>query len=553
MLRALMSLFLAALLCLLASEMGVSASSLSLDGHRVLHYQRDSVQYGPAETSFSFPVNVPSHMPMDESLRPEVLLVRMQDLATHSIVDILATVNRVGAVVFAVPDPSVEGAIASISPEILARWNELEVALVHQPSVPIPLYFVVENEKFEAVYADILSSLGAVAGSLDPFRDLYRLQTSASSVSKVKSLKATNLQGWLSASSSTSAGPMASQGRDSASRTIALVAHYDSFAAAPSMATGADSNGSGVISLLELARVLSKLYAEVRSQGKHNVVFVLTGAGRLNFAGAQHWLAEADPRLVQNIDFALCLDSIGTGESFYFHSSKPEGSPATAGVFQKFSVAAEHGGVQLSYVHRKINLADDTVYWEHEQFARARIPSATLSTRASATAPFSRANSLDSAATIHLPTLKRNLNVVAQGVVAMLYELDDATAVFEGSLSFREDVMQSWLQALTSHSRFAPFLQEDVEEGALLISTMEEHMAGLLSDVSQHTFDVEAAETFFTPYVSVVTIQSAKPVAFDLLFTLITLIYLALLWTGLSGLAEARYVISQIIASIQGK
>jgi BOS complex subunit NCLN len=72
-----------------------------------------------------------------------------------------------------------------------------------------------------------------------------------------------------------------------------------------------DSNGSGVVALLEMARVLSKLYAEVRSQGKNNVVFVLTGAGRLNFAGSQHWLAEADPRLLQSIDFALCLDSIG--------------------------------------------------------------------------------------------------------------------------------------------------------------------------------------------------------------------------------------------------
>jgi hypothetical protein len=189
---------------------------------------------------------------------------------------------------------------ASISPGVLARWNELEVELVHRPSVPIPLYFIVENEQFEALYADILrfalslmcqfvvvlilfghacclglvciatlvfvlgfclcspvsadclllllfffsfhrshahvySSLGAVAGNLDPFRDLYRLQASASSVRKVKALQATNVQGWLSASSSSSFERISK----SSSKTIALVAYYDSFAAAPSMATGA--------------------------------------------------------------------------------------------------------------------------------------------------------------------------------------------------------------------------------------------------------------------------------------------------------------------------
>jgi hypothetical protein len=127
--------------------------------------------------------------------------------------------------------------------------------------------------------------------------------------------------------------------------------------------------------------------------------------------------------------------------------------------------------------------------------------------------------------------------------------LVESTAVFEGSLRFREDVMHSWLQALSSQSRFAPFLQEDTEEGALLISTLEEvytkrtvpvsgvhscqpvsahpgrllsmilallvvlllqYMASLLSDVSTHTFEPDAPETFFTPYTAVITIQSAK-------------------------------------------
>jgi hypothetical protein len=88
---------------------------------------------------------------------------------------------------------------------------------------------------FHRSHAHVYSSLGAVAGNLDPFRDLYRLQASASSVRKVKALQATNVQGWLSASSSSSFERISK----SSSKTIALVAYYDSFAAAPSMATGA--------------------------------------------------------------------------------------------------------------------------------------------------------------------------------------------------------------------------------------------------------------------------------------------------------------------------
>lgn len=54
------------------------------------------------------------------------------------------------------------------------------------------------------------------------------------------------------------------------------------------MSTGVDSNGSGVIGVLELARIFAKLYADVKTKGKYNIVFVLTGAGSLNYAGNHH-------------------------------------------------------------------------------------------------------------------------------------------------------------------------------------------------------------------------------------------------------------------------
>ena len=52
----------------------------------------------------------------------------------------------------------------------------------------------------------------------------------------------------------------------SANPVIAIVAYYDTFGIAPGLAVGADTNGSGLVSLLELLRLFSRLYKDARTQ-----------------------------------------------------------------------------------------------------------------------------------------------------------------------------------------------------------------------------------------------------------------------------------------------
>jgi hypothetical protein len=48
---------------------------------------------------------------------------------------------------------------------------------------------------------------------------------------------------------------------------------------------GSDSNGSGVVALLEIARLFSRLYSNPKTRGKYNLLFGLTSGGPYNYNG----------------------------------------------------------------------------------------------------------------------------------------------------------------------------------------------------------------------------------------------------------------------------
>lgn len=44
--------------------------------------------------------------------------------------------------------------------------------------------------------------------------------------------------------------------------------------------------------LLEIARLFSALYSTGRSRPQYNLVFIATGAGKLNYQGSKKWLED---------------------------------------------------------------------------------------------------------------------------------------------------------------------------------------------------------------------------------------------------------------------
>ena len=189
-----------------------------------------------------------------------------------------------------------------------------------------------------------------------------------------KKLNLENMYGFLEAPSQTG----------TPNPIIAIVAYYDSLGVISDLPQGIDSNGSGIIILLELIRILSKLYENYESMLKYDILFVLTSAGNENFKGTDIFLNNLDPSVSENLQYVLCLDSLGVlGEDnkLYLHLSRyPREYEVTPNkLYNIFNLTAKNMGIELNYVKKKVFLTEDFVPWEHEQFSKRKIISATLS------------------------------------------------------------------------------------------------------------------------------------------------------------------------------
>ncbi|GJW54315.1 putative nicalin [Tanacetum coccineum] len=254
--------------------------------------------------------------------------------------------------------------------------------------------------------------------SLDMNDARYKLIVSSPAPKKLSSPTITNIQGWLP-------GPKAD---GETSFQLSPLWHHMIHLA---LSVGSDSNGSGVVALLEIARLFSILYSNPNTRGRYNILFGLTSGGPYNYNRTQKWLRSFDQRLRESIDYASCLNSLGSGENglwlhvskplenayvkkifevnqkwlrsfdqrlresidyasclnslgsgengLWLHVSKPLENAYVKQIFEGLSNVAEEVGLTVGLKHKKINVSNSRVAWEHEQFLRLRVTAATLS------------------------------------------------------------------------------------------------------------------------------------------------------------------------------
>ncbi|RZR88682.1 hypothetical protein BHM03_00016308 [Ensete ventricosum] len=112
-------------------------------------------------------------------------------------------------------------------------------------STVMNLYFAYEDDKINAVLADVRRG-DATGQPATATTGGYKLVVSTPEPRKASSPTITNIQ---------------------------------------ALSVGSDSNGSGVVALLEIARLFSRLYSSPKTRGRYNLLFGLTSGGPYNYNG----------------------------------------------------------------------------------------------------------------------------------------------------------------------------------------------------------------------------------------------------------------------------
>lgn len=213
--------------------------------------------------------------------------------------------------------------------------------------------------------------------------------------------------------------------------------------------------------MMELIRLFSTLYSDPRMHGKFNLVFLLTGAGKVNFQGSKRWLEdhmEAEGPLVLESDYIMCLDSMTADDALYMHVSKPPKDNSAPAIFFNGlkEVSEKYPEMKLEGVHKKINLGDSLLAWEHERYSIKRMPAFTLSSLKTHK-DMTRSSVLDVRQNVDIDRLVRNTKLVAEALAGQIYNITPGE-VFADSLQVSKESLEFWLDYLSSQPRSAQLL-----------------------------------------------------------------------------------------------
>ncbi|XP_033477518.1 BOS complex subunit ncln isoform X4 [Epinephelus lanceolatus] len=451
-----------------------------------------------------------------------------------------------GAVVIILPKN-----MSAMPQDIVQQFMELEPEMLATETI-VPVYFAMEDDELLSIYTQTLTSSSS-QGSLSAAEVLLHTATANGFQMVTSGAQSKAISDWAITSLE---GRLAGVGGEDLP-TIVVVAHYDSFGVAPWLSYGADSNGSGVSMLLELARLFSKLYTYKRTHAGYNLLFFVSGGGKFNYQGTKRWLEDnldhTDSSLLQdNVAFVLCLDTLGNGDSIHLHVSKPpkEGTPQYSLLKElETVVASQYPEVKFSMVHKKINLADDMLAWEHERFGIRRLPAFTLSHLPSHRLA-QRSSIMDVRPHVDVKKLSRNTKLVAEALARVIYNLTEKGApgdlqIFTEQMQVQDEQLSAVVDWLTAQPRAAQLVDKD----SSVVSTLEYHLGHYLKDVKRHYVKADKRDPEFVFYDQLKQTMNAyrvKPAIFDLLLAVCIAAYLGMMYLAIQNFGVLYSVVRRI-------
>ncbi|KAK2164437.1 hypothetical protein LSH36_63g03013 [Paralvinella palmiformis] len=513
-------LFFVPLLIIISPASPVSAAH-DFAVYRMQQYDLHGSAYGCRNAL----VNVEAR-PLDTtSFTRRCLVTKLMEFTTEKYKELIT--QNAGGVLILLPDN-----LTSLKPEEKEHVMELEQELLQEES-HLPVYFTPETDELLELYHGLKHSINSdQAGSATQAlmksagANGFQLIVNGPQSKAMPDFQVVNLQGKLSG-----------YGIEEQLPTVAIVAHYDAFGIAPSLSFGSDSNGSGVVALLEMARLFSKLYTSSRTHAKYNMLFLLSGAGKYNYQGTRRWIEDqldsSENSLLSDVSYVLCVDAIGNGDSLYLHVSKPP-KPGSAGhTFYEnlVEVASELSpGTTVAQVHKKINLAEDYLSWEHERFSMRRLPAFTLS-HLESQRYMARNTILDTRDNVDTKVLTKNVQLITEALARQIFNLNNSGTpqVFVEGLRVESQVVESWMDYLGSTPRSAQLL----DKNSAVVNTLEHGLSRYLKDVQRHVFRSDKRDPEFVFYNGAtyqMSAYSVKPAVFDLFLALGISSYLAIVF-----------------------
>ncbi|CAD6991351.1 nicalin isoform X2 [Ceratitis capitata] len=445
------------------------------------------------------------------------VVAKLQDISIEQFREIR---QKAGGLVILLPKN-----VSAMTFEEKEHLNLLEQSMLSQAN-SIPIYFSPYNEELERVISDVTrtSSINndgkaqRSSAAAELFASIsangYQVIVSGASHTASKNSKIPIIQGELAATSKILKQVENGGEANSKLPLIIIAAHLNTFGLYNEYPLNADA-----AVLLTLADVFSKLHNTPNAVPKYRLLFLLTESGTLlNFQGVKKWLDENVQ--LQNVDFVLCLDTItqalnAEAGSLYMHVSKPPKEGTAMNEFFKLLKinAAQYENITVDGVHKKINLADQLVAWEHERFSMKRLPAFTISALKSPKEPIRSTIFKDSEERI-IEQTRLHAKIIAESLAHYIYGIQEPSEIFADKLQIHHKMIKFYMQL----------------KSALHNNDLKNAFEKYLKNVKIMYDKPDTRDPDFMLYdgqEARLNVYHVKPAVFDLFLTIIICAYLA--------------------------